>query len=417
MNTGKHILYAIIILLLGTFSLYSLVAAFVPETAKAKQVAPSAPDPWITEIIPEGGSIYSILSKQPLDGKQTAIISYRMGEYIDVSTIQPGDTLKIKLNDNKKQIQEMLFIQEPTIRHHFSVVADSLIYSMQQLPVKVQRRIIAGTMQNTLDATLLAMGLSPKDKQAINNGLEGEINFQRDARNGDQFKVFVEERVFEGKVLPGRTILYAMYSGERTGTKELFRYVDAEENSVLNGLYNLEGKSNSTSGVGFPLGRIHMVSNFGKRLDPFSGRWSNHQGVDYRAGYGTPVYAVANGEVTEARYHGGWGNNIIIKHPSGLSTQYAHLSSIGVRNGQTVRKGQVIGRVGSTGRSTGAHLHFGLMKGRSYINPSNLKMVGAEKLNDQQMAAYKQQISIIRAAMAALATPVAYSSKAGSGKS
>jgi murein DD-endopeptidase MepM/ murein hydrolase activator NlpD len=189
------------------------------------------------------------------------------------------------------------------------------------------------------------------------------------------------------------------YNGERTGVHELFRYEDKEENSVLNGLYNKEGKSNSSSGVGFPLSVVHVISSFGKRIDPFYGRWANHQGVDYRARYGTPVFAVANGTVSTAGYHGGWGNEVQIKPPSGLSTQYAHLSAISVRQGQSVRKGQQIGRVGSTGRSTGAHLHFGLLKGRNYINPTNLKMVGAEKLNDSQMQEFKRQQDQIKSQM------------------
>jgi murein DD-endopeptidase MepM/ murein hydrolase activator NlpD len=116
-----------------------------------------------------------------------------------------------------------------------------------------------------------------------------------------------------------------------------------------------------------------------------------HQGVDYRARYGTPVLAVANGSVTRAGWNGGYGKTVVIKHPSGLSTQYSHLSSIGVHSGQTVKRGQIIGRVGSTGKSTGAHLHFGLIKGKSYINPTNLRMVGAEKLNAAQMIRFKEQ--------------------------
>jgi murein DD-endopeptidase MepM/ murein hydrolase activator NlpD len=127
-----------------------------------------------------------------------------------------------------------------------------------------------------------------------------------------------------------------------------------------------------------------------------------HQGVDYRARYGTPVYSVANGKVVSARYSGGWGNEIRIRHNNGLVTQYAHLSSMSVRAGQSVRKGQMIGRVGSTGKSTGAHLHFGLVQGKSYINPNKLKMVGTEQLDSAQMAAFQEQIAEIKRKLASL---------------
>ncbi|MDD4309942.1 MAG: M23 family metallopeptidase [Candidatus Cloacimonetes bacterium] len=399
MNWGKHILLTLIAILLITFTIASFMPSN-PNSYKDKDIPNAKPvEPWITETIPSGGSIFSVLEKFNLPLKEIAILSFRFGDYIDVTTIQPGDTLKVLLDEGKQHISKLMFVQEPTKRHHFVVQGDSLVYTLEALPVILQKRMIEGVMQNTLDATLLSMGISPRDKQNINNGLEGEINFQRDARNGDRFQVYAEERIFEGKTLPGRKIYYVQYSGERTGSHELFRYEDKDETSVVNGLYNLQGKSRSSAGVGFPLGSIHVVSKFGKRLDPFFGRWANHQGVDYRASYGTPVYAVANGSVTAAAYSGGWGNQVQIKHPSGLTTQYAHLASISVRKGQSVKKGQVIGRVGSTGRSTGAHLHFGLIQGKSFINPTNLKMVGAEKLNDAQMIEFKRQQEQIRREM------------------
>ncbi|HOH46492.1 MAG TPA: peptidoglycan DD-metalloendopeptidase family protein [Candidatus Cloacimonadota bacterium] len=353
---------------------------------------PPATDPWITGTIPDGGSFYSVLEGHGLPALHVAIVSYRMGEYIDVTTVQPGDTLKIKLNKDRQTIDKMQFVQEPTVRHNFTVTPDSLIYTVDTLPVLEQYRLITGELQGTLDASLLAAGLQPNAKQSVNNGLESEVNFSRDARNGDRFTVLIKERIFENKALPGTQVYYVKYEGERVSAKELWRYTDSSDpKSVLNGLYNKDGKSNNTSGVGYPLGSIHVVSRFGYRADPFTGRSKMHQGVDYRARMGTPVYAIANGVVTEARYHGGWGNNVQIKHSSGVESQYAHLSSMSVRAGQRVVRGQVIGRVGSTGRSTGAHLHFGLISGGKFINPNQLKMAGAETLSEEQKRQFAQQ--------------------------
>ncbi|NLK50421.1 MAG: M23 family metallopeptidase, partial [Candidatus Cloacimonetes bacterium] len=134
------------------------------------------------------------------------------------------------------------------------------------------------------------------------------------------------------------------------------------------------------------------------------------QGVDYKASHGTPVMAVANGTVTEAHYAGGWGNQIRIKHPSGLITQYAHLSSIGVKRGQNVKKGQVIGRVGSTGKSTGPHLHFGLMKNGQWIDPSNLKMVASEELTVIQLKDFNIQKEAILTKLRSYQSPPTVSS-------
>jgi murein DD-endopeptidase MepM/ murein hydrolase activator NlpD len=397
MHLGKKLLFTIITLLLVSFSLITALD-FPSRNTTPKSFAPERPqEPWLEATIPNGGSIFAVMEQLKIPAGEIASFSYNIGEYIDVTTIQPGDTLRVLMSPDMTKITKAMYVQEPTIRHHFVVKNDSLVYTMESLPVTTQVRIIDGELNKTLDASLLAYGFDAWEKQQINTALEGDINFQRDARNGDKFRILVEERIFEGKKLPRGKILYTIYSGERTGQHELFRYVEGDDKSVMNGLYNKEGKSNSTSGVGFPLSNIHVVSAFGNRIHPIFRRWMFHQGVDYRGRNGTPVYAVANGTVMEARYNGGWGNNVRIKHPSGMITLSAHLASMSVRSGQTVKKGQVIGRVGSTGQSTGAHLHFGLMQGKSWINPSRLKMVGAERLNDKQMVDFRLQQSSIRA--------------------
>lgn len=405
MTIGKRALLTLIILLLAIFSLSSLFESGSNAQYEKVEEFSEIVDPWITQTIPPGGSIFSVLAKLDLPGTEIGMVSYRFGDYIDVTTIQPGDTLRVILNEDGSKIAKMMFVQEPTLRHHFEAIGDSLAYSVEALPVQKRLRLVDGILSSTLDAALLSSGLSPADKQNINNGLEGEIDFQRDARKGDKFQVFIEERIFEGKPLSRAKILYVNYDGRRTGFHELYRYEQDDEKSVLNGLYNKEGKSNNASGVGYPLSSIHVSSSFGKRLDPFTGRWANHQGVDYRARSGTPVYAVANGQVVSARYNGGYGNEVRIKHTSGMITLYAHLLAYSVRSGQTVKRGKIIGRVGSTGRSTGAHLHFGLMNNGRYINPNRLRMVGAERLNKEQMAEFENQKSKIKALMQAHSQP------------
>lgn len=398
MNHGKVLLLALCVLCLLSFALGGLLY----PAARPAQAAPQPLEKWIVETIPQGGSIFSVLEKHKLPLDEIGTVSYYFGNYIDVTTIQPGDTLKLQFSQQGRKLAKLEFIQEPTARHYFTAQGDSLAYELVELPVQLRARLLNGRLEGTLDASLLSSGLSAEEKQQINNGLEADINFSRDARNGDAFQVLLQERFFDGEKLPGGKILYVSYTGENTGRHELFRYEDAAEKSVLSGLYTVQGKSNSTSGVGFPLASIHVVSAFGNRVDPYYRGWAFHQGVDYRAGWGTPVYAVANGTVLGAGYSGGWGNEVRIRHSSGLVSQYAHLSSMSVRRGQSVVRGQVIGRVGSTGRSTGAHLHFGLLNGGSYINPNQLRMVGAEKLEPARMADFQAQMRKIRARVDAL---------------
>ncbi len=408
MLSGRHILLGLIGLCLISFILAGFTYnATSPKNLKNPPNSSSDKENWIVEVIPEGGSIFSVLEKSNVPLSEIATVSYRFGNYVDVTTIQPGDTLKLQLSPNKQRISKLMFVQEPTLRHIFTAQGDSLVYAKEQLPVQIRSRLLTGKLEGTLDSSLLALGLLPSEKQQINNGLEADINFARDAKAGDTFSIYLQERLFEGSKLPGSKILYVSYDGERTGKHELFRYEDSTDESVLSGLYTVDGKSNDTAGVGYPLTSCHVISPFGSRIDPIYGRWAHHQGFDYRAHYGTPVYAVANGTVVGACFSGGWGNEVKIRHGNGLVSQYAHLSSMSVSGGQKVVRGQVIGRVGSTGRSTGAHLHFGLLSGNNYINPNQLRMVGAEKLNDTHMTIFKNQIANIRKEVAALSRKTA----------
>lgn len=399
MLSGRNILLAVIGLCL---ILFLLLTTFHSRGKISKPAPPARVDSlagFTVDVIPDGGSLYSVLGKSGLPMGVIADFAIQFGEQIDVTTIQPGDTLKYKLTPDKQRIVRLIYIPELTLKHDFTLTGDSLRYSLIELPIQKRMRLLRGKLESTLDKSLLTMGLTPTEKQQINNGLESVINFQRDARAGDTYNVLLEERWFGKTRLPRSKIYYVSYTGERTSKHELFRYEDEDEKSTQNGLYTPDGKSNNTSGVGFPLNRIHTISVFGRRIDPIYRNWRMHQGIDYLAHYGTPVFSVANGNVASAGWNGGYGNEIIIKHPSGLSTQYAHLSSIGVHRGQSVRRGQVIGRVGSTGKSTGAHLHFGLLKGHGFLNPTNLKMVGAEQLKPEQMTRFKAQQQTILASV------------------
>lgn len=396
MQIGKTLLLSVIGLILIVFLTHSCYHQLTGKNKRQLALEADSLLNWTVITIPPGGSIYSVLCETELPMQEIGLFARNFGENIDVTTIQPGDTLKIKLTPDKSKIEKLIYIQEIDEQHNFSLRGDTLVYSLSSLPIQKRMRLVRGNLDGTLDKSLLSSGLNPNEKQQINNGLEGEVNFQRDARQGDEFLVLLEERFLGETRLPRAKIFYVSYSGQRTGTHELFRYQDVDEKSTLNGLYTKDGKSSNTSGVRYPLNRIHTVSSFGRRIDPVYGGWRMHQGVDYKASRGTPVYAIANGAVTKSAWYGGYGKTVIIKHPSGYSTQYSHLNSIGVRHGQTVKRGQIIGKVGSTGKSTGPHLHFGLISGGKYINPTNLKMVGAEKLNTQQMVRFKEQQQHIR---------------------
>ena len=122
--------------------------------------------------------------------------------------------------------------------------------------------------------------------------------------------------------------------------------------------------------AGSPLATSRVSSNFGYRVNPVTGQWRRHAGIDLAASHGTPVVATAAGVVTLAGYAGNYGNLVIVRHGSGVETRYAHLSRLAVGRGSTISRGQVIGYVGSTGRSTGPHLHYEIRRHGHAQNPA-----------------------------------------------
>ncbi|HOQ81331.1 MAG TPA: M23 family metallopeptidase, partial [Candidatus Cloacimonadota bacterium] len=129
-----------------------------------------------------------------------------------------------------------------------------------------------------------------------------------------------------------------------------------------------------------------------------------HTGIDYRAKRGTPVYAIAQGIVVRASWNGGFGKSVEVRHPDGIISQYAHLDRINVRHGQSVKAGTIVGAVGSTGYSTGPHLHFGIRQNNKWVNPQNYKMTSATKLEKARMQAFKKQIEEIKQKIDSLPT-------------
>lgn len=196
-----------------------------------------------------------------------------------------------------------------------------------------------------------------------------EINFVRDLQQGDAFSVLVEKRYRNGEYKGYGRILAARFINK--GKKyEAFLFRDGNGPTHY---YNRKGENLHKSFLQTPLAVTRITSRFSKnRMHPILGYSRPHEGVDYGAPTGTPVKAVGEGVISYHGWSGGYGNQVIVKHSGGLESMYSHLSGFarGLRNGQPVRQGQVIGFVGSTGLATGPHLDFRLRQGGKFINPS-----------------------------------------------
>ena len=227
---------------------------------------------------------------------------------------------------------------------------------------------IRADIEDNLFQAVADMGEGPQIAILLAELFGSEINFIRDLQPGDSFSVLVEKRYREGEYKGYGRILAATFTNQGK-TFEAFLFKDGKERPQY---YNRKGENLRKTLLQAPLSFTRITSRFShNRRHPILGYSRPHLGVDYGAPTGTPVKAVGDGVVIKRGWAGGYGNQIVIKHDAGLESWYAHLSGYarGLKKGQRVRQGQVIGFVGSTGLSTGPHLDFRLKQNGKFVNP------------------------------------------------
>ena len=216
-----------------------------------------------------------------------------------------------------------------------------------------------------------------------------DVDFQRRVQPGDSFDVFFAGED-EGTVSPDRNeVLYASLTvgGE---TKKYYRF-KTDDDSVVD-FYDETGKSAKKFLVRKPVNNAIMRSGFGGRRHPILGYTKMHTGVDWAAPYGTPIFASGNGIVEKVGWEGGYGKYIRVKHNNGYETAYGHMSAYakGMEPGKRVRQGQVIGFVGSTGLSTGAHVHYEILVNGRFVDPMRVRLPRGRSLEGTMMASFEK---------------------------
>jgi murein DD-endopeptidase MepM/ murein hydrolase activator NlpD len=226
------------------------------------------------------------------------------------------------------------------------------------------------------------------------------MNFYVDTHPGDTFRVLVEKQYKDGDFFRYGRVLGAEYAG-RVGTFRCFYFVA----DALGAYYNEQGLNCAKQLLKTPLKFARLTSKFDrKRMHPVLHVQKGHYGVDYGAPTGTPVWASASGKVAVVAKKPGSGNTIVLQHNGGLTTHYYHLSKFakGLAQGQQVKQKQVIGYVGSTGLSTGPHLHFSVRQGAAFVDPLKMKIPREAPLPPKHRADFERTITPHAAALAAV---------------
>ena len=262
---------------------------------------------------------------------------------------------------------------------------------------------VSGEINSSLYVAAIEAGLPAETLIDLIRLFSWDVDFQRDIQKGDRFTVLTERLHHkDGRVARWGDILHAelVLSGKPIW---IYRY-ETEKNGVE--YFDDKGRSAQKALMRTPIDGARLSSRFGRRKHPILGYTRMHKGIDFAAPPGTPIYAAGSGTVIYAGRKGGYGKYVKIRHNGTYETAYAHMKGYGrgVRRGARVRQGQIIGYVGSTGRSTGPHLHYEVHRGGQQVNPLRIKMPSGRKLAGVELREFGEILSQYEARLAAAPT-------------
>ena len=306
-----------------------------------------------------------------------------------LTRLRPGAEIAFDLPVNG-QLRALRFDRDANHRVELSMQGEQIREKVLER-VTTRRTVVAsGEIRSSLYASATKAGLSPSAINTMTDEIfKYDIDFSKDVQPGDRFSVVMDETWREGERIDTSKILAATFStGGKTYTG--FRY----ERGGKFEYFDIDGRPLKKSFIRMPIQFARLSSTFGARRHPVLGSMRMHKGVDYAARTGTPIMAAGDARVQFAGTQRGYGNVVILDHGRGYTTLYGHMSRFGnVKTGQRVNQGTVIGYVGSTGMSTGPHLHYEFRVNGQHRNPLSVTMPPPEPLKGAELAAFRAQTS------------------------
>ena len=334
----------------------------------------NSPYKEIKYSINNNDSVEKILKKYEVKLEDVKEISSKLKRR-NLSNIYSGRELSMvlkKLPDGLNTVVNLNFPISNTTSIDIRKSKDAFLIKENILQLYKKEIVVKNSISNNLYSSAMDVNIEPNIIVEFARIFGFEVDFQRDIRKGDWFEIYYEKFIDDNnKVRDTGKIIYAsMYvNGEEINLYN-FQYQNEEE------YFDIKGKSITKSLMKTPINGARLSSSFGMRKHPILGYNKMHRGTDFAAPSGTPIMASGSGTVTRARWCGGGGNCVKIKHNSSYETIYAHMKSFakGIKEGRKVKQGQIIGYVGSTGLSTGPHLHYEVIVNGKKVNSQKLKL-------------------------------------------
>ncbi|OJH35459.1 peptidoglycan DD-metalloendopeptidase family protein [Cystobacter ferrugineus] len=367
-----------VVLCLGVLFAAPLVeAATTTYSVRNRRIEPNQP---LAVALQEAG----------LPPEQVSVVISALEGVFDFRKSRVGDQFRLVLREGELDFFDyrQSAVDEWQVRRD----GDRFVGSKRSIEVEKQVAVVSLEVSSSLYEAALAAGEDPLIGMVLADVFAWDIDFYRDVRRGDRARAVVEKFLSKGRFLRYGEVLAASYQGESVGQKRVFRY---ELPDGKPSFFQEDGASARKAFLKSPLKYAHVTSTFGSRFHPVLQYVKAHNGVDYAASVGTPVWAVADGTVTLAANTGAGGNTVCLRHSNGFETCYLHLSRFGqgVRAGARVSQKQVIALSGNTGRSTGPHLHYALKRNGHYVNPLNQNFPRTEPLPKSLLADFRAKVA------------------------
>ncbi|MFC3607795.1 peptidoglycan DD-metalloendopeptidase family protein [Stutzerimonas tarimensis] len=318
-------------------------------------------------------TLHQVLANQ--EAKQFTRL--RVGQMLEFEFDDAGDLLRLST-----QLSDLVTAQVERTE-------DGFVYAKDEIKPEVASAYAHGMIDSSLFLAAKRAGLGHSLTMDLANIFGYDIDFAQDIRKGDAFELIYETKTIDGRQVGTGKILAARFTN-RGKTYSAIRYTDKQGNTNY---YTADGDSTRKAFIRTPVDFARISSRFSTgRKHPILNKIRAHKGVDYAAPHGTPIKATGDGKVVLAGRNGGYGNTVIIQHGKRYRTLYAHMQGFakGVRNGSAVKQGQIIGYIGTTGLSTGPHLHYEFQVDGQHVDPLSQKLPTADPIPKSEMQRFAQ---------------------------
>ena len=338
----------------------------------------------VVHKIEEGETFDKILETYAIKEEEISNIKNNLSKKINLNRLKTNQKIQFTVDQSNNHLREFIFQISNTEKIYLTKIGGKDEFDQKIILAKLRKEIVY--KENTILNSLYKS--ATQKKIPINTIIEFariygfEVDFQRDIRKRDTFQIMYEVFIDDNKkIVETGEILFANL--KLSGKDKSLYFFDYNQSK---GHYDKSGKSSQKALMKTPINGARLSSPFGMRKHPIDGFNKMHRGTDFAAPTGTPIMASGNGIVKKAGWCGGGGNCVVIKHNSTYQTVYAHMSkfAFGIRSGVRVKQGQTIGYVGSTGKSTGPHLHYEVIMNGKKINSQKLKLPSGKVLKGKE---------------------------------